>query len=215
MAPPASDAPDDLLAAPERPLRASRTPGVRHRPTGGVSRRPYAPGALWKQGAQIALTDRILGQAKASGNTVHLSGPDSMGTAESPADRSQKDRYCGRDSAVSAVTGLPQVASEGSEVFEPCTFYIRRGRTDSGAKPPRIGLWPSTTGGTVSVCEPMEGEKLKREALKLLNTQGYVVISDLGVAIGGDRLRAMYGVARQIRDLRCTVRDQKKQIRQP
>ena len=67
----------------------------------------------------------------------------------------------------------------------------------------------------MSVCEPMEGEKLKREALKLLNTQGYVVISDLGVAIGGDRLRAMYGVARQIRDLRCTVRDQKKQIRQP
>ena len=62
------------------------------------------------------------------------------------------------------------------------------------------------------MCEPMEGQRLKHEALRLLNTQGYLAISDLGVAIGGDRVRAMYGVARQIRNLQRTVRDQKKQI---
>ena len=45
---------------------------------------------------------------------------------------------------------------------------------------------------------PMQKAKSKGEALKLLNTEGYVVISDLGVVIGPDRPRAMYGVAQAL-----------------
>ena len=53
----------------------------------------------------------------------------------------------------------------------------------------------------MSTRESMQGKKLKREALKLLNTEGYLVISDLGVAMGPDRVRAMYGVAQALRYL--------------
>ena len=45
---------------------------------------------------------------------------------------------------------------------------------------------------------PMWKAKSKGEVMRLLNTGGYILISDLGVALGPDRLRAKYGLAQAL-----------------
>ena len=86
---------------------------------------------------------------------------------------------------------LPFPAST-PEVFGLSTFYMQEDRGGPHYQP---------SAEEAIVDDQMRKAKSKDQALKLLETENYVVISDLGVVIGGDRVRVMYGVAWALRYL--------------